>query len=536
MKPLSKPNWRDVLMSPFVNLHIQTRLTVCFGGVFLLMAAMGIFATLRMSQTNARMTMIVQSNNMQIARVNQMIYSVGTRSVALRNLALLKDPEARQKELEILKDEARDYASAETDLLALIAKYDASEAEKALLEAIKRAETTTVALMAQAAELGMAGKTEEAVDLLMNKVRQRQGRWITVLQTMSGLQQKSAGEYAEDAAVAFEKARMTMIGFVCAALAAGITLAWLVTRTITLPIREAVRLAQTAAQGDLTARSSLRRNDETGHLLAALQTMSSHLAEVVHGVRQGSEHIVSATAEIATGSGDLSQRTERQAASLQQTAASMEEIRATVHTSADTSRRASAMANSASSAAQTSFGAVNQVVQTMQDIAQSSKRIADITGVIDGIAFQTNILALNAAVEAARAGEQGRGFAVVAAEVRSLAQRSASSAREIKSLIGASVDKVEQGTRQAADAGRTVEDVVQQVRNVSALIDEISHATQQQTSGIDQVGDAVTDMDQATQQNAALAEESAAAAETLRQQAAQLLESVSAFRVQTAHG
>ena len=524
----SRP-WGHALLGPLLNLRVGTRLALAFGGVFVLMAAMAGYATFRMAEMNERMGHITQGNNQQIARVNVMIDSVSQRAIALRNLTLLTDPDLKKQELDDITKAHQAYVDAEKDLLALIERFDASEAEKALLEAIKRSEKVTVGLMAEATELGMAGKTEEAVDFLMSKVRPRQARWIVVLQTLSGLQTKTSEEYVAEAGVQFVKSRNLLIGFVVAALLGGLVLAWAVTVSITRPISEAVRMARQAATGDLTARTRAQRRDEVGELLTALQAMVDNLVRVVHGVRRGSENIALGTSEIATGNNDLSQRTEKQAASLQQTAASMDQLRSTIRNNADTAREASAMADSASSAAVKGGSVVGEVVQTMAEITTASKRIADIIGTIDSIAFQTNILALNAAVEAARAGEQGRGFAVVASEVRSLAQRSAAAAKEIKGLIGASSESVERGSRLVGAAGTSMEDLVGQVSRVSRLISEISLATNEQTSGIDQVGDAVTDLDRVTQQNAALVEESAAAAESLRQQAEQLVSSVKQF-------
>ncbi|MEO5690192.1 MAG: methyl-accepting chemotaxis protein [Burkholderiaceae bacterium] len=302
-------------------------------------------------------------------------------------------------------------------------------------------------------------------------------------------------------------------------------------RSITSGIGAAVKVAQTVAAGDLGSTIVVDRSDEIGTLLGALKLMNTGLVAIVGDVRNASESIATGSAQIANGNADLSQRTEEQASNLQQTAASMEELTATVKHNADTARRASELAESASAVAAQGGAVVAQVVSTMDGITDSSKKITDIIGVIDGIAFQTNILALNAAVEAARAGEQGRGFAVVASEVRSLAQRSATAAKEIKVLIGESVGKVENGTRLVADAGRTMGDIVDQVKRVSQMITEISDASCEQSTGIGQIGDAVAHLDQVTQQNAALVEESAAAAESLRLQADALSRTVATFRL-----
>jgi methyl-accepting chemotaxis protein len=308
-------------------------------------------------------------------------------------------------------------------------------------------------------------------------------------------------------------------------------LAVFISRSITVPLAQAVKLTSTVAAGDLSARIEAHGRDEVADLLRSLSHMNDSLSGIVGQVRSSSDSIATGSSQIASGNADLSQRTEQQASSLQQTAASMEELSGTVKQSAETASQATQLAGAASSAATQGGHAVGQVVATMQEIAASSRKIADIIGVIDGIAFQTNILALNAAVEAARAGEQGRGFAVVASEVRSLAQRSAGAAREIKSLIGASVEKVELGARQVNEAGSTMDHIVTQVERVSQLISEISSAATEQSGGIAQVGQAVTELDRVTQQNAALVEESAAAAESLKQQADRLTQAVSVFRL-----
>jgi len=302
--------------------------------------------------------------------------------------------------------------------------------------------------------------------------------------------------------------------------------------SITRPIEQAVALAQSIAGGDLTSRVDARGSDEVAALLLALQRMQASLRELVGQVHDSSQNIRNASVEVASGNTDLSHRTEQAAQALQQTSGSMEELTGTVQTSARSAREASELAASAATVARRGGQVVAQVVSTMEDINVSSKRIADIIGTIDGIAFQTNILALNAAVEAARAGEQGRGFAVVASEVRSLAQRSASAAQEIKNLIGASVDRVQAGSRLVADAGSTMDEIVASVQRVAQIIDAMAGAADDQSAGIGRVNGAISDLDHMTQQNAALVEQSAAAADSLKQQATRLSEVVGTFKLE----
>jgi methyl-accepting chemotaxis protein len=332
----------------------------------------------------------------------------------------------------------------------------------------------------------------------------------------------------------YNQARWAVIGFLGLALILGLTLGTFITRQLQRQLggepRVAVAVARAVAQGDLSTPISLKAGD-TESLLAWLSNMQLGLARAVSDVRRGSDYVSHASLEIASGNLDLSSRTEQQASELQLTASTMEELATTVRHNADNARQARQLAHSASQVAVEGGEVVGRVVETMKGINESSRKISDIIGVIDGIAFQTNILALNAAVEAARAGEQGRGFAVVAAEVRNLAQRSAGAAKEIKDLIGASVDRVQQGSSLVNQAGDTMQEVVNSIRRVSDIVTEISSASDQQSAGVAQVGQAVTRMDQGTQQNAALVEQSAAAAESLRQQAEQLVAAVAVFKV-----
>ena len=326
-------------------------------------------------------------------------------------------------------------------------------------------------------------------------------------------------------------AENTMLVTLVVSLVVGGALIWLIPRSVIEPVKQAVAIAHSIAEGDLTHRVQVQGNDEMGQLLSSLDRMQNQLVSVVSNVRSGSESVATASAEIAQGNHDLSARTEQQASALEETAASMEELGSTVKQNADSARQANQLAMNASTVAIQGGEVVGQVVETMKGINESSRKIADIISVIDGIAFQTNILALNAAVEAARAGEQGRGFAVVASEVRSLAGRSAEAAKEIKSLINASVERVEQGTALVDKAGSTMTEVVSSIRRVTDIMGEISAASSEQSSGVAQVGEAVGQMDQATQQNAALVEQMAAAASSLKSQAQDLVQVVAVFKL-----
>jgi len=348
---------------------------------------------------------------------------------------------------------------------------------------------------------------------------------------LSEAEVRMGGTLAGEARDTVTQTIATAVLLTVAALVLSGLVTWWIAGSVLTPLRHAVRVARSVAAGDLRSQIEIGGRDETGQLMQALREMNAGLTEVVQRVRAGSDSIATGSSQIATGNADLSQRTEQQASSLQETAASMEQLTSTVVHNADTARTAAQMASQASSVAAEGGDLVSQVVSVMEQISAASAKIGDIIGVIDGIAFQTNILALNAAVEAARAGEQGRGFAVVAGEVRSLAHRSAEAAREIKSLIGASAERVESGSALVRRAGSTMGNIVEQVRKVSDLISEISSATGEQRRGISQVSVAVNQLDQVTQQNAALVEESAAAAESLKNQATGLVEAVGVFKL-----
>jgi methyl-accepting chemotaxis protein len=376
-----------------------------------------------------------------------------------------------------------------------------------------------------------AGNADEAMRIYESGFMVASPIYVAAMTAYVDFQKKSIDEMAKQIDADAARGRLLIGVTGSLALLFGAVFAWMLTRSITVPVAEAASLADAVAGGDLSRRVSAEGSDEIAGLMRSLGKMNASLHDMVTQVRQSADSIQVASGEVATGNQDLSARTEQTASNLQQTASSMGHLTGTVKQTADSARTANQLASSAQGAAGKGGEVVSQVVSTMNDIHASSKKIADIIGVIDGIAFQTNILALNAAVEAARAGEQGRGFAVVASEVRSLAQRSAQAAKEIKSLIDASVDKVDSGSRLVADAGQSMTEIVNSVRRVTDIIGEITSAASEQSDGIGQVNTAVTQLDQMTQQNAALVEESAAAAESLKEQALRLSGVVSVFRL-----
>jgi methyl-accepting chemotaxis protein len=512
-------------MNFIAKLRIGQRLGLAFALLIAAALAIAAFARLGLASVEAEFQLLTQDRLVKIEQLHELKNNVNQIAGAVRTLLIVTDDTLKKAEVDTVK-------TARTASATLIQKLEASldsTKGKALLAATAEARGSYVAATDQVIALGLAHKPAEAAKLLTDELRPKQDAFLNRLDALVDYQRGLVAE--AEKAVDGTVARMGLMLLVVAGLAAvaGAALAWAITRSITGPIATAVRLAEAVAAGDLRTQIDARGGDETAQLLAALKRMNDSLARTVAQVRGNADSVATASNQIAQGNADLSQRTEEQASNLQQTAASMEQLTATVKQNAETARQASQLAGSASAVAAQGGAVVGQVVATMAGIADSSRRIADIIGTIDGIAFQTNILALNAAVEAARAGEQGRGFAVVAGEVRSLAQRSAEAAREIKSLIGSSVEKVDSGSALVGDAGRTMQDIVTQVQRVADLINEISAASNEQTQGIGQVGDAVAQLDQVTQQNAALVEESAAAAESLKHQAAQLAQTVAVF-------
>jgi len=509
------------------NLRIGHRLGLAFAVSISFSVLLAVYARSALVRINDELAVMVQDRLVKVEDLGRFKDNMNQIALAARNIVLLADDTVLQRETDQI-------AEARRRNVELLNKLDASiklEKGRRLLKEVGEARLAYAAAIDRVIEMRRTGQAEQARDLLMGEARSARERLLQSLEALIGFQRElmQASADATDASVNF--AAIAILVAAAAAIAIGALLAWRITRSVVAPIREAVGSAETVAAGDLRLSLSSQRQDEAGQLLGALQRMNDALVGIVGTVRGNADSVATASGQIAQGNADLSQRTEEQASNLQQTAASMEQLSATVNHNTDTARQAAQLADGAARVAESGGQVMGQVVQTMEEITTSSRRIADIIGTIDGIAFQTNILALNAAVEAARAGEQGRGFAVVAGEVRALAQRSAEAAREIKTLIGASVERVEAGNELVGQAGQTMGEVVGQVRRVADLISEISAASSEQSKGIAQIGDAVSQLDQVTQQNAALVEESAAAAESLRVQARQLAETVSAFKL-----
>ncbi|MES2047459.1 MAG: methyl-accepting chemotaxis protein [Pseudomonadota bacterium] len=519
----------------FAKMKVGKRLGLGFALVLLFLMAITILGITRMAQIQARLEKIVNVSNVETRLVSDMRAIVYDRMVSLRNLTLLTDPDDMAPDLKKIQEQTKQYGEAETKLAKMFAEESSTTVgEKNLLLKIKEQETASASLPAKAQELGIANNPEVATIALIKKIRPVQKKWLDSLDEMVVVEDKQSALVAEEAKAAFATARNLMLILGSLALLVGIVAGAIITRSLLKQLGGepdyAAQIAAQIAAGDLAAVIETKSGDSTS-LLAEMKTMRDSLVNIVGQVRVGTDTIATASSEIASGNLDLSGRTEQQASSLEKTSSSMKELTSTVKQNADNAREANQLAASASEVARKGGVVVAQVVDTMSSINESSKKIVDIISVIDGIAFQTNILALNAAVEAARAGEQGRGFAVVASEVRNLAQRSAAAAKEIKTLIGVSVEKVEIGTKLVGQAGVTIDEVVSSVKHVTDIIAEISAASQEQSSGIEAVNHAIIEMDSMTQQNAALVEEAAAAAQSLQDQASELAKVVSIFKL-----
>ncbi|WP_311222789.1 MULTISPECIES: methyl-accepting chemotaxis protein [unclassified Acidovorax] len=495
--------------------------------IVVLLAGVTGVAGYRLVQVQAQADTV--DDEMQARVVAAVRWSGLTETNAARTQALIvsSDPAVEAEFKELIPATSAQISAVQKSLEGMAL----SDADRAQLARIAEARKTMTDLRTQARQTKAAGRQDEAVTLVTQRYNPAVAGYLQTLRDFVALQERSA-QQAQAAMAANRATTLQVTAVALGVLLLAIVLgAHFLIGSIRRPLAQANDLASRIAGGDLSLQDNVTRGDEFGDLLRSQYAMSGSLARVVQQVRQSTDSIAIASAEIATGNHDLSVRTEQASSNLQETAAAMEQFTATLQQSASSAQQASGLAANAAGVAQRGGDVVTQVVSTMEDIQQSSRKIADIIGVIDGIAFQTNILALNAAVEAARAGEQGRGFAVVASEVRSLAQRSAEAAKEIKQLIGTSVQKVEAGSLLVADAGTTMGDIVRSVQRVNDMIGEITAAASEQSSGVGQVNQSVGQLDQMTQQNAALVEESAAAAQSLREQAEQLARTVSVFKV-----
>ena len=512
------------------NLKIGTRLGLGFGVVVLLLLVVAFIAVSRIKLINDATDEILNDRYAKVALARNIQIEVNLQARHLRN-AIIGAADAA----EVTASLGRLDASVKTNSTHMEKLKGMLNTEKgiALFNALSERRNAYASARDATVKLLLDGRADLAGKHLLKELRGPQDAFFEALIAMADFQESlmtKSGEQAE-ANGAFA-VQMTVALSALAAIGA-VLIGVLITRSITIPVNRAVALAQTVAAGDLSSRIEVQSKDEIGALMQALKDMNHSLHTIVGQVRVSTDEIATATGEVATGNMDLSSRTEQQASALEETASSMEELTSTVKQNSDNARQANQLAVSAVEVARQGGAVVTEVVTTMGQINDSAARISDIIGVIDGIAFQTNILALNAAVEAARAGEQGRGFAVVASEVRNLAQRSAGAAKEIKTLINDSVEKVEAGNRLVAKAGTTMTEVVASIQRVTDIMGEITTASHEQEVGIEQINQAVTEMDTVTQQNAALVEEAAAATGALEQQAAQLAEVVSVFKLDT---
>ncbi len=509
----------------FANMKIGSRLAIGFAAVLVLSVLVMGIAVWRL-QVVADVTHEMVEHSVRKERMIS-AWSGNLRAAILRTIAMSRstDPTLNSYFLSEELASGKEAAELQKALLHLLV----SPREVSLREQLNAFQKQFKSIQLGMMDMKSTGDQDGANQLLIQEFMPMAKRYQAAMQQLQQVEQQEIDTASANIDAVTRQSRSILLVLQGAALALGVLCAWMLTRGIVRPLRQAVGLSQRVAAGDLSTHIEVRSRDEVGQLMAALQDMNQRLRHIVSNVRQGTDAIGVVSTEIAEGNQDLSNRTEQQAGALEQTASAMEQLIATVRKNTDDAHQARRLAASASEVAIETGGVVHRVVETMSAIDNSSRRIVDIIGVIDGIAFQTNILALNAAVEAARAGEQGRGFAVVASEVRSLAQRSAAAAKEIKGLIDDSVQKVGAGSVLVGQAGDTMAKVVDSVRHVHAIVDKISQASAEQSAGIEQVNEAISQLDGVTQQNAALVEEAAATAAAMRSQAHVLAQTVSAF-------
>ena len=529
---LSNSNNKVMLMNQF---KVVTRLSAAFGALLVLLGVVAFVGLFGMSRINDTLTNIVDRSTQEMTLAQTMRSSLDQRSIAIRDMLLFEDEKEVKANVDKIRHEEGIYDDAARALAATFASSGhVSDTEQTLLTKLKSDEATTMPLMARTAQQILSNDKASANQSLIQEVRPRQIEWRGTLRSLIELEKKTMFDDASRAQAGYARLRVVTLGAALAALIIGVVAAMVITRSILKQLGaepgEAQRVASEIAGGNLSVPVVLGRDDDRS-LMASLEAMRAQLSAIVSGIKTSADSIAVAANEMAQGNLDLSQRTEEQAASLQETASSMEELTSTVKQNTDNAKQANLLAKSASDAAAAGGHVVESVVSKMQEISASSSKVGEIITLIEGIAFQTNILALNAAVEAARAGEQGRGFAVVAGEVRTLAQRCASAAKQVKDQIGESLGHVDTGSSLAADAGRSMNDLLTSVRHVTDIMAEILAASSEQSTGIEQVNVAVSQMDEVTQQNAALVEQATAAAQAMADQANSLREAVGVFRV-----
>jgi methyl-accepting chemotaxis protein len=509
------------------SLRIGARLGFGFGIVLTMLLLILVASNVSGSRNQGVLIDGLNGSNQKSGYATIMKDAVFEAGIAMRNIGLQSDVAQMQREQERVKSDNKRFEDARKKLV----ESGLSEAEAKVLSTIAQLDKQIGDSLGEAVALAAAFDAQGAAKIIAERIDPLTQKEIAEINRLVEIQAANAHTALDASIAAGKQLGIVLYAIGAVALLLGGLLSWAITRSIITPLNRAVSVANRVAAGDLSSRIEALAKDEIGQLFEALKEMNGNLQKIVGQVRTGTDTIATASSEIASGNLDLSSRTEQQASSLEETASAMEQLTSTVKQNADNARQANQLAVSASEVAVSGGAVVGRVVDTMGSINASSRKIVDIISVIDGIAFQTNILALNAAVEAARAGEQGRGFAVVASEVRSLAQRSAAAAKEIKTLIGDSVDKVDAGSKLVEQAGATMQEVVTSVKRVTDIVAEISSASQEQSVGIEEVNRAITQMDDVTQQNAALVEQAAAAAQSLQDQAANLAQVVSVFKL-----